>query len=58
MLLKSKWLNKQHSFVIPFWGVLSNGVLLAPGSWDICTESCRSFQSYRAHKARVSQHKL
>lgn len=58
MLLMSKWLNKQNSFVMSFWDVLLNGGLVAPGSWDICIESCRSFQSYKALKARVSQHKL
>lgn len=53
MLLKGKWLYKQHRFVIPFGVALSNGGLVAPGSWDIIIESCRSFQSYKAHKARV-----
>lgn len=58
MLLMSKWLYKQNYFVVSFWGVLSNGDLVAPGLWDIYIELCRSFQSYRAHKAIVSQHKL
>lgn len=54
MLLMSKRLYIQNCFVVSFWGVLSKGGLVAPGLWDICTESCRSFQSYKAYEARVS----